>query len=89
MDYQFLIKHLSFVDLGWLNSVNINLTAVNQLANKIVSSRELKGEYRAAWILKAITLIDLTTLAGDDTNSNVSRLCFKVKEQQSLFFSIR
>ncbi|CAG9859614.1 unnamed protein product [Phyllotreta striolata] len=64
-------------DLGWLNSVNVNLSAVNHLAKKISSSRELKGEYRAAWILKAITLIDLTTLAGDDTNSNVSRLCFK------------
>ncbi|CAH1104809.1 unnamed protein product [Psylliodes chrysocephalus] len=71
------------LDLGWLNSVNINLTAVNQLANKIVSSRELKGEYRAAWILKAITLIDLTTLAGDDTNSNVSRLCFKAAKPVS------
>nr|CAI5817435.1 unnamed protein product [Callosobruchus analis] len=36
-----------------------------------------KNKHRAAWILKAITLIDLTTLAGDDSMSNVSRLCFK------------
>nr|XP_023025687.1 deoxyribose-phosphate aldolase [Leptinotarsa decemlineata] len=65
------------LDLGWLNSVNVNLTAVNELAKKLSSFRELKDEYRAAWILKAMTCIDLTTLAGDDTQSNVSRLCFK------------
>ncbi|XP_056634665.1 deoxyribose-phosphate aldolase [Diorhabda sublineata] len=65
------------LDLGWLNSVNINLSATNDLVKKIISSKELKNEYRAAWILKAITLIDLTTLAGDDTKSNVTRLCFK------------
>ncbi|CAG9771430.1 unnamed protein product [Ceutorhynchus assimilis] len=65
------------LDLGWLNSVNVNLTAVNDLAKKLATARELKDEHRAAWILKAITLIDLTTLAGDDTHSNVSRLCFK------------
>lgn len=65
------------LDVGWLNSININLTAVNELAKKLSTARELKDEYRAAWILKAVTLIDLTTLAGDDTSSNVSRLCFK------------
>lgn len=65
------------LDVGWLNSVNVNLTAVNELAKNISTARELKNEYRAAWILKAVTLIDLTTLGGDDTASNVSRLCFK------------
>ncbi|CAG9833800.1 unnamed protein product [Diabrotica balteata] len=65
------------LDLGWVNSINVNLRATNELAKNIVASRELKGEYRAAWILKAITLIDLTTLGGDDTKSNVTRLCFK------------
>lgn len=65
--------------MGWINSININLSAVNGLAKKIVKSRELQDEYRAAWLLKAVTCIDLTTLAGDDTHSNVSRLCFKVK----------
>lgn len=55
----------------------VNLNGVNNLA-KGLAAKELKNEYRAAWILKAITLIDLTTLGGDDTESNVSRLCFKV-----------
>ncbi|XP_066248394.1 deoxyribose-phosphate aldolase [Euwallacea similis] len=65
------------LDLGWLNNVNMNLTAINKLAKKLAASKELRDEYRVAWILKAITCIDLTTLAGDDTCSNVSRLCFK------------
>ncbi|KAJ8930703.1 hypothetical protein NQ314_016468 [Rhamnusium bicolor] len=65
------------LDLGWINSVNVNLTAVNEFAKKLSTSRELKNEYRAAWLLKAVTCIDLTTLAGDDTHSNIARLCFK------------
>lgn len=67
----------SLVDLGWLNSVVINEDAVKTYTDKLISSRELVNEYRAAWLLRAITCIDLTTLAGDDTKSNVSRLCFK------------
>lgn len=43
----------------------------------MVSSKELVNEYRAAWLLRALTCIDLTTLAGDDTNCNVARLCSK------------
>lgn len=66
-----------FIDLGWLNNVVINEGAVNSQANALVTSRELLGEYRAAWLLRAVTCIDLTTLAGDDTLSNVSRLCSK------------
>ncbi|KAJ8975703.1 hypothetical protein NQ317_006309 [Molorchus minor] len=68
------------LDLGWINNVNVNLTAVNELAGKLATTCELKNEYRAAWILKAVTCIDLTTLAGDDTHSNVSRLCFKAAQ---------
>lgn len=75
MSLHFLIT----VDLGWLNKVAVNLNGVNNLA-KSFAAKELKNEYRAAWILKAITLIDLTTLGGDDTESNVSRLCFKVPD---------
>jgi len=30
-------------------------------------------------MLRAVTCIDLTTLSGDDTATNVSRLCFKAK----------
>lgn len=58
----------------------VNLSAVNEQAERIVASRVLENaNYEAAWLLKAITCIDLTTLAGDDTFSNVCRLCQKVK----------
>lgn len=67
----------SFEDLGWLNNVYVNEEAVKAYANELVSSKELIDEYRAAWLLRAVTCIDLTTLAGDDTNCNVSRMCSK------------
>lgn len=38
----------------------------------------LPYDYELAWLLKAVTCIDLTTLAGDDTATNVNRLCIKV-----------
>jgi len=65
-------------DLGWLNSVRINLPAVNQRATVLQSRRSVKNEWQAAWLLRAVTCIDLTTLGGDDTRSNVARLCAKV-----------
>ncbi|CAH0557560.1 unnamed protein product [Brassicogethes aeneus] len=65
------------LDLGWLNNVRINLNATNQKAKQISSSVNLKNEFRAAWLLKAVTCIDLTTLGGDDTYGNVARLCHK------------
>jgi deoxyribose-phosphate aldolase len=65
-------------DLGWLNSVHINLPAVKQRATVLQSHLTVKKEWQAAWLLRAITCIDLTTLGGDDTRSNVARLCTKV-----------
>lgn len=65
-------------DLGWINKVRVNLSAVNERAASYQQSRPLKNEYQAAWLLRALTCIDLTTLGGDDTESNVSRLCYKV-----------
>lgn len=56
----------------------MNLPAVKEKADKIQQCRVLKDEHRAAWLLKAVTMIDLTTLGGDDTVSNVTRLCHKV-----------
>ena len=46
--------------------------------------RSVKKEYQAAWLLKAISLIDLTTLSGDDTAGKVERLCEKAKRPISL-----
>ncbi|XP_044750816.1 deoxyribose-phosphate aldolase [Coccinella septempunctata] len=65
------------LDLGWLNNVYINPTAVKESIFNIISDKEITNEHEAAWLLKAVTCIDLTTLGGDDTRSNVARLCKK------------
>lgn len=59
--------------------ININKSAVERRAATLTKRRSVKKEWQAAWLLKAITCIDLTTLAGDDTKSNVYRLCAKAK----------
>ena len=57
----------------WIENVNINYPAVVRAANEFKGRRVLKKEHQAAWLVKAVTLIDLTTLAGDDTFANVHR----------------
>ena len=65
------------LDLSWINNVKVNLSAVERRTSSLVKRRSIKKEYQAAWLLKAITLIDLTTLSGDDTFGKVDRLCQK------------
>ncbi len=60
-----------FIDL------NINRSAVERRAATIGKRRSVKKQWQAAWLLKAVSCIDLTTLSGDDTPSNVHRLCAK------------
>lgn len=67
------------LDLGWLNNVHINPTAIQESIPDIIADKEIYNEHEAAWLLKAVTCIDLTTLGGDDTPSNVARLCQKVR----------
>lgn len=64
-------------NLGYFDNININKSAVERRAASISSRRSVKKEHQAAWLLRAITCIDLTTLAGDDTAGNVHRLCAK------------
>lgn len=68
------------LDLGWVNAVRINKSAVERRAATLVTRRTVKKEWQAAWLLRAITTIDLTTLAGDDTPGNVIRLCAKARQ---------
>jgi deoxyribose-phosphate aldolase len=68
------------LDLGWINAVRINKSAVERRAATLVTRRTVKKEWQAAWLLRAITTIDLTTLAGDDTPGNVLRLCAKARQ---------
>jgi len=64
-------------DLGLISAININRSAVERRASTIGTRRSVKKQHQAAWLLKAITFIDLTTLAGDDTPGKVKRLCQK------------
>lgn len=65
------------LDLDWVSSVQANTSAIERRAATLPGRRSVKKEYQAAWLLKAITCIDLTTLAGDDTTGRVKRLCAK------------
>jgi deoxyribose-phosphate aldolase len=65
------------LDLDWVRATRINKSAVERRASTIPTRRTVKKEWQAAWLLRAITLIDLTTLMGDDTDTNVRRLCAK------------
>ncbi|MDE3052550.1 MAG: deoxyribose-phosphate aldolase [Gemmatimonadota bacterium] len=65
------------LDLDAVRAVRVNRSAVERRAATIPTRRTVKKEWQAAWLLRAITLIDLTTLSGDDTPGNVRRLCAK------------
>jgi deoxyribose-phosphate aldolase len=65
------------LDLGWINHIHVNKSAADRRAASLANRRTVKKEYQAAWLVKAIGLIDLTTLSGDDTPGRVERLCRK------------
>jgi len=65
------------LDLAWLEKVRVNLPAVKRRASTLGTKRTVKMQWQAAWLCRALTCIDLTTLSGDDTETNVQRLCLK------------
>lgn len=67
------------LDMGWVNRTRINRSAVERRAATLGTRRSVKQDWQAAWLLHAITCIDLTTLSGDDTPGNVYRLCAKAR----------
>src|SRR5579871_5440410 len=67
----------------WFESVGVNASAVERRAGTLTTRRSVKKEYQAAWLVKALTCIDLTTLAGDDTPERVRRLCAKARRPLS------
>ena len=67
-------------DLDWIEDVRINLSASERRVVSLPGRRSVKKDAQAAWLLKAVTCIDLTTLSGDDTASRVRRLCAKAKQ---------
>jgi deoxyribose-phosphate aldolase len=68
------------LDLDWVASVQANTSAIERRAATLPGRRSVKKDYQAAWLLKAISLIDLTTLSGDDTEGRVQRLCAKARQ---------
>ncbi len=68
------------LDLARVAAVQVNRSAVERRAATIPTRRTVKREWQAAWLLRAITCIDLTTLSGDDTPGNVRRLCAKARQ---------
>src|SRR6185436_1689858 len=67
------------LDLDIVRAIRVNRSAVERRAATIPTRRTVKKEWQAAWLLRAITLMDLTTLSGDDTPGNVRRLCAKAR----------
>eukprot|EP00300_Choanocystis_sp_HF-7_P037886 c54294_g1_i1.p2 GENE.c54294_g1_i1~~c54294_g1_i1.p2 ORF type:complete len:338 (+),score=72.84 c54294_g1_i1:39-1052(+) len=65
------------MDYGWIESVQVNRPAVELRCQTHLTRRSIKKKWQLGWLLRVVSLIDLTTLSGDDTWGNVSRLCFK------------
>jgi deoxyribose-phosphate aldolase len=68
------------LDLDWVSGARVNRSAVERRTATLPKRRTVKKEWQAAWLLQAITCIDLTTLAGDDTPGKVRRLCAKARQ---------
>ena len=67
------------LDLDWVLSVQANTSAIERRCKTLPGRRSIKKEHQAAWLLKALSCIDLTTLSGDDTEQRVRRLCRKAR----------
>ena len=55
-----LKKEYFDLDINWINQVKINLSAVERRTASLIKRRTVKKEYQATWLLKAISLLDLT-----------------------------
>ncbi len=67
-------------NVDWVEAVRVNLTAVERRVATLGGRRTVKKQWQAAWLLKAISCIDLTSLAGDDTPGRIRRLCAKARQ---------
>ena len=67
-------------DADLIESVRVNRSAAERRAATLPARRSVKKEWQAAWLVRAIQCIDLTTLSGDDTPGRVRRLCAKARQ---------
>lgn len=74
------------LNLDWVEDVRVNTSAVERRAESLTKRRTVKKDWQAAWLLRAISCMDLTTLSGDDTEQRVLRMCAKARQpvQQSI-----
>jgi deoxyribose-phosphate aldolase len=68
------------LNLDWVRQVRVNTSAVERRAQSHTARRSVKKDWQAAWLLRAVTCMDLTTLSGDDTDERVRRLCAKARQ---------
>ncbi len=68
------------LDLDWVMAVQANTSAIERRAKTLPGRRSVKKDHQAAWLCKAISLMDLTTLSGDDSEGRVRRLCAKARQ---------
>jgi len=68
------------LDLEWVRNVQANTSAIERRAKTLPGRRTVKKDHQAAWLCRAVSCIDLTTLAGDDTEGRVRRLCAKARQ---------
>jgi deoxyribose-phosphate aldolase len=68
------------LNLDWIEEVRVNTSAVERRAQTLVTRRTVKKQWQIAWLVRAISCMDLTTLSGDDTDERVRRLCAKARQ---------
>jgi deoxyribose-phosphate aldolase len=71
------------LNLDWVEDVRVNTSAVERRTASLPARRTVKKEWQVAWLLKAISCMDLTTLSGDDSDERVKRLCAKARRPVS------
>lgn len=71
------------LDLDWVSTVQANTSAIERRAASLPGRRNVKKDFQAAWLCKAVSLMDLTTLSGDDSVGRVRRLCAKARQPVS------
>jgi len=68
------------LNLEWIKEVRVNTSAIERRAQTHVARRSVKKEWQAAWLLRAVSCMDLTTLSGADTDERIRRLCAKARQ---------
>ena len=65
------------LNFDWIESVQMNRSAIERRCSSMTKRRSIKKDWQAAWLLKSLSCIDLTSLSSDDTPERVRRLCAK------------